>query len=134
MPNAGRDYRANVGTGAIGDGVGARRFDSDGIDVAAIDCLAKRPRRGDGQNPCAGSDVENAPGPAAAGDSFERAETAERRAVMAGAEGERRFDLDADMVDRNLVAVVGAVHEKAPGAHGGEAGKSVLHPVLFGHP
>ena len=37
---------------------------------------------------------------------------------MAGAEGERRLDLDAERVCRDAGAVVGAVHEKAAGGTG----------------
>ena len=43
---------------------------------------------------------------------------------MAGAEGERGFDLDADAVDRNAGAVVRAVHDKAAGRDRLQPGKA----------
>ena len=56
---------------------------------------------------------------------------AARRAVMAGAEGEAGLDLDADVVRADARAVVRAVHEKAPGAHGREAGQRIGDPVAL---
>ena len=47
----------------------------------------------------------------------ERQQTAARGAVVAGAEGERGFDLDADLVGLDAGAVVRAVHDEAAGAH-----------------
>ena len=46
---------------------------------------------------------------------IQRQQAAARRAVMAGAEGERRLDLDADPVRRNARAVMRAVHREAAG-------------------
>ena len=62
--------------------------------------------------------------------SIEREQAAARGAVMAGAEGERRLDLDADPVDRNAGAVVGAVHDKTAGRDRRQAGEAFAHPVL----
>ena len=58
-------------------------------------------------------------------------EAAARRAVMAGAEGQPRLDLDPDVVDPDLRAIMGAVHEKTAGAHRLETGQRVGHPVLL---
>ena len=51
---------------------------------------------------------------------------------MAGAEGQCRFDLDADAVDADARAVVGAVHDKAAGGDRREALEARLHPVAGG--
>ena len=49
---------------------------------------------------------------------------------MAGAEGERRFDLDADAAGRDAGAIVRAMHDEASGPHGRQAGKAFAHPVF----
>ena len=49
---------------------------------------------------------------------------------MAGAEGQRRFDLDPDPVDRDAGAVVGAVHDKTARRDRRQAGEARAHPVL----
>ena len=52
---------------------------------------------------------------------------------MAGAEGEPRLDLDADVVGADLGAIVRAMDEKPPGADRLETGKRIGDPVaLFG--
>ncbi len=50
---------------------------------------------------------------------------------MAGAERERRFDLDADAVDRNASAVVRAMDDEAARGDGRESGEALAHPVGF---
>ena len=126
------DDRPNIRAGAIGGGVGARRRDRDWVDVAACDALMKNQRAGDRQNPGAGSDIENPRLAPALGDSVERLETAERCAVMAGAEGERRLDFDADVVGAPPPPVMRAMDQHPAGAHRGEAGQRILDPVLLG--
>ena len=51
---------------------------------------------------------------------------------MAGAEGLAGLDLDRQVVGPHLVAVMGAVDEKAAGADRLEGSKDVGHPVLVG--
>ena len=51
---------------------------------------------------------------------------------MAGAEGERRLDLDADVIRAPPAPIMRAMHQHAAGADRGQSGKSVLHPVLLG--
>ncbi len=48
---------------------------------------------------------------------------------MAGTEGERRFDFDADAVRRNTGAVVGAVHDEPAGLDRLKPGQAVAHPI-----
>ena len=60
----------------------------------------------------------------------ERQQTAARGAVMAGAEGERRLDLDADPVDRDAGAVVRAVDDETAGRDRLEPGEALAHPIL----
>ena len=52
---------------------------------------------------------------------------------MAGAERQRRFDLDADAVERDAGAVVGAVHDEAAGGDRREPGEAFAHPIFGGH-
>ena len=61
--------------------------------------------------------------------TIERQQTAACGAVVAGAEGERRLDLDADPVRRDPRAVVGAVHDKAAGGDRLEPGEALLDPI-----
>ena len=56
-------------------------------------------------------------------------EAAAGRAVVAGAEGEARLDLDPDVVRADSFPVMRAMDEKAPGPHRSEAGERVGHPV-----
>ena len=53
--------------------------------------------------------------PAAARQHVERQQAAAGGAVMAGAEGGRGLDLDADAMAGHAGAVVRAVHDEAPG-------------------
>jgi len=53
-----------------------------------------------------------------------------RGAVMAGAERQRRFDLDAELVGRNAQAVMLAVHDEAPRAHRHQLLERGLDPIL----
>ncbi len=48
---------------------------------------------------------------------------------MAGAEGERGFDLDPDAILRNARAVVGAMHDEAAGLDWRQSGKALVHPI-----
>ena len=48
---------------------------------------------------------------------------------MAGAEGDRRLDFDADAVGRDARAIVRAVHDEATGGDRLQPGEALLHPV-----
>ncbi len=50
--------------------------------------------------------------------------------MVAGAEGQRGLDLDAELVRRHAGAVVLAVHDEAPGGDGDEVLEAGLDPVL----
>ena len=63
----------------------------------------------------------------------ERKEAAARGAVMAGAEGERGLDLDADPVRRHTPAIMRAVHDEAAGGDRLEPGDAFAHPILRRH-
>ena len=60
----------------------------------------------------------------------EREQAAARGAVMAGAEGERGLDLDADPVGRHAPAIMRAVHDEAAGGDRLEPGDAFAHPIL----
>ena len=64
---------------------------------------------------------------------IEREQAAAGGAVMAGAEGERGLDLDADPVARHPRAVMRAMDDKTPGIDRGELGETGRHPVARGH-
>ena len=57
--------------------------------------------------------------------------TAVRGAVMAGAEGKPRLDLDPDVVYADAGAIMGAMNEKTPGPHGLQAGERIRYPVAL---
>ena len=103
----------------------------DGIDVAEPDLAAQRLGGGDGEHARAAADVDDALRPAALEQPVEMNEAAARGAVMAGAEGEPRLDLDADVVQANPRAIMAPMDEKAPGPHRREAGERARHPVAF---
>ena len=66
--------------------------------------------------------------------SVQRQQAPARGAVMAGAEGERRLDLDADPVRRERRAVVRAVHREAAGRDRLQIGEARGDPVLRARP
>jgi len=61
----------------------------------------------------------------------ERHQAAKRRAVVPGAEGEGRLDLDADPIWRNAVAVVRAVDHKPPGRNRCQPFEALGHPIAL---
>ena len=70
---------------------------------------------GDRQHAGAGAEIEHAPRPPGFQHMIEQQQAAARGAVMAGAERQRRLDLDADLVGRHPRAVVLAMHDETPG-------------------
>ena len=62
-------------------------------------------------------------------DRVECEQATARGAVVPGAEGERRFDLDADAVARHPGAVVRAVDDEAPGGDRRQSGEALTNPV-----
>ena len=92
-----------------------------GVDVGRQHALPQRARGGDGEHARAGAEVENARPRATArrlADPVERQQAAARGAVMAGAEGERRFDLDADAVGATRARSCAPCTTKRPAATG----------------
>ena len=61
---------------------------------------------------------------------IEQQQAAARGAVVAGAEGQRRLDFDAELVGRDPLAVMLAVDHEAPGRHGDEVFEAGLDPIL----
>ena len=64
--------------------------------------------------------------------AVERQQAAAGRAVMAGTEGERGLDLDADAVRFNAGAVVRAVHDKSAGRDRLQPDEALRDPILRG--
>ena len=61
---------------------------------------------------------------------IEQQQAAARGAVVAGAEGQRRLDFNADLVGCDPLAVMLAVDDEAPGRHGHEVFEAGLDPIL----
>ncbi len=89
----------------------------------------KRAGGGDAEHRRAGADVKNAFRLPCPFQTLERPQTAERGAVMTGAEGERGLDLQSDPVRRDPVAIVAAVDHEPPRIHRRQA-RTII--TLFG--
>ena len=85
------------------------------IDIARQHRMPKGFRRRDREHAGAGADVQHSPRTLRLGNPIQCQQAAARRSVMAGAEGKRRLDLDADAVRRNPRAVVRAMHREPAG-------------------
>ena len=133
MLKAGRRHRAHPWRDAVENGVGARGLNRNGVDVARDHRLAQRLCGGDGQHAGAGANVQNGIGAAALEDIIEHQQAAARGAVVAGSKGERSLNLQRNVVLAHGVTVMGAMHQKAPGAHGGQPMQRGGDPVLLGH-
>jgi hypothetical protein len=107
----------------------ARAAHGDGIEVARKGWPPQGLRRRDREHAAAGADIENAPRPARLRDPIEGQQAAAGGAVVAGAEGERGFDLDADAIWRYARAVVGAVDEETPGGDRCKPVEAGLDPI-----
>lgn len=88
--------------------------------------------RGDRQHAAARSKIERALYPALAHHVEDDLQAARRRAVMAGAEGLPGIDLDGYLAGARRAAVMRAVHDEAPGAHGLQALERLGDPVDIG--
>ena len=125
-----RSYHLDKTAGAIERGIGAGRAHRAAIDVGCQHGLPQGAGCGDGEHARAGAEIEDAPSRQRLAKPIERQQAAARGAVMAGAEGQRRFDLDADAVERDAGAVMGAVHDEAAGGDGSQSGEAFAHPIL----
>src|SRR5579859_3892730 len=85
------------------------------VDVAREHRYLQRAGDGDGKNARAGADVEGIADGARLADPVDGKETAQGAAMVAGAEGLVRLDLDGDVVRPDTVAVVPAVDKEASG-------------------
>ena len=134
----------------VSDAVDACIVASDGgragVDVARQHGTPQRFRRGDGKHAGACADVEHAGfssapaaergrvrrlalAPSSLRERVKRQQAAARGAVMAGAEGERRLDLNADLVRPHAGATVRPVHDEPTGLDRREAFEAFAHPV-----
>ena len=122
-------HEGDQGAGAIEPRIGARGLDRDPVNVARDNAGAEGFRRRDRQHARSGAEVEHPGSSPPLCQVVERQQTAARGAVVAGAESERGFDFDADVVGLDAGAVVRAVHDEAAGAHRFEAGEAFLDPI-----
>ena len=129
VTRAARLHRTDVRPSAVADGIAARSRDRDRIEIARDHLLLPTLGGRDRQDSAARADVEDASRPLSPGEPIEREKAAACRPVMTGAEGERRFDLDDDIVRPRRVACVAADDEKAPGANGIETRKRSADPI-----
>ena len=90
-------------------------------------------RQRDGKHRAARAEVQRVARMLAPHHFRQNLEAACRRAVMAGAEGEPGLDLDGDVADAPLVAVMRAVDQETAGAHGLQAFERLGHPVDVGN-
>ena len=100
------------------------------IDIARQHLLVQRLGRRDRQHAGAGAEIEHAARTPRFQDMVEQQQAAARGAVVAGAERQRRLDFDAELVGRDPLAVMLAVHDEASGRYGDEVFEAGLDPVL----
>ena len=92
--------------------------------------LVQRLGGGNRQHAGAGAEIEHAARAVSFQDVIEQQQAAARGAVVAGAERQRRLDLDAELVGRNPFAVMLAVHDEAPGRDRDQVLEAGPDPVL----
>jgi len=107
----------------------ARDGDRQRIDIGREDALVQRLGRGNRQHAGAGAEIEHASRTPGLQHMVEQQQAAPRGAVMAGAERQRRLDLDAELVGRNAVAVVLAMDDEAAGGHRDQIFQARLDPI-----
>ena len=96
--------------------------------------FVQRLGRGNRQHAGAGAEIEHAARAPGLQDMVEQQQAAPGGAVMAGAERQRRLDLDAELVGRDAVAVVLAVDDEAAGGDRDQILEARFDPVLgFDH-
>jgi len=101
------------------------------INVAREDRPAASLGGSDGKHAAAGPDVENTARPARFEQTIEGEQTSARRAVMAGAERQRRFDFDANAVGGDTRAIVTPVHDEPAGRYRLKSLKTGGDPICF---
>ena len=126
---AGGADRLHQMPGHVEPGVFPRDLHRGRIDVAGQNFLVQRLGRGDRQHAGAGAEIEHAPRTPGLQHMIEQQQAAARGAVMAGAERQRRLDLDAELVGRDARAIMLAVHDETPGRDRNEVLEAGLDPV-----
>ena len=92
--------------------------------------LVQRLRSRDRQHAGAGAEIEHAARAAGFQDMVEQQQAAARGAVVAGAEGERRLDLDGELVGRHAIAVMLPWTTKRPAGTGTRSSRLALTQSL----
>ncbi len=98
------------------------------VDISGGNARPQQSCRRDCKHAGAGADIEHVACAPAFRQIIEREETAARRPMMTGAEGERSLDLDADVVCSQIGTVMRAVNDEASRAHGLQSGKAFAQP------
>ena len=124
---------STIAANAVEPRIGTRDADRADVDVGCKHTLVQRAGGRNGKHAAASPEVEDAHNMAPVVQGFaqpiEREEAAARGAMMAGAKGERRLDLDADAVCRDAGTIVRTVDNEAAGLDRRQAGEAVAHPV-----
>jgi hypothetical protein len=130
--------------GAIKPRVGARSLHRAGIDVGCQHRLPQGPRGRDGEHARTGAEVEDPARRRSSGalgtvhgtmpaahfaDAIEREQASAGGAMMAGAERQRRLDLDADGINRDAKAVMATVDDEAAGSDRRQASEAPAYPI-----
>ena len=118
----------------VGRKVRLGHFDRHRVDIAGDDPRGKHARGGHRQHGCAAADIGHAVRPRAVRQQpVERAQTAQRGAVMSGAKGHGRLDQERDGVIGDLVGVMAAVEKKAPRHDWRQIAAHARDPILIRH-
>jgi hypothetical protein len=115
---------------AIQFGVVAGDLNRSRIDVTRQHFFVQCLRRGDGEHGGARAEVKHVPRAVRLEHMVKQQQAAARGAVMARAEGERRLDLNPELVGRNAGAIMLAVDQETSGRHGDEVVEAGLDPVF----
>lgn len=107
----------------------SRGRDGGPIDVARERRTAAGPGGRDRKHTAAGADIENAARPPCFEQMINREQTSARRAVMPGAERQRRFYFDADAVDADASTVMASVHDEATHPNRLECREACCNPI-----
>ena len=133
MPEARRLDAAHLPRQGVGGHVRLGHLHRHRVDVAGDHRVGKHPRRSHRQHRGAAADIGHAAGNEAfLQQRLQRLQTAQRGAVVAGAEGHRGLDQQPHRAHRHLVRIVAAMNEEPPGNHRGKLSLHMSNPVHLG--
>jgi hypothetical protein len=131
VAHARRGVEAHVGPEPVEPGIAAGGRHRLRIEVSGHHRRVQRLGGGKAQDTRARADIEDPRRAPLLQFGHQGPQAAERGAVVAGAEGERRLDLDGEVVGPDLIPVVAAMDEEASGADRLQPLQRGAHPVLL---